>query len=125
MLAAAQRLDLRHTLPYYRFPHRQRTAELELFWRLVPGKTQPQAAIIVAKKVARLATQRHRLKRQLAELLRPTLPYLASELELVVVVKSVSSPEVLAASWRQLCRQLPTAPSTPSPLIPVSPPHST
>lgn len=51
------------------------------------GSDSPQCAFIVSKKIDKRSVVRHDVKRKLAEAIRPFLPHLAKNLELVFLAK--------------------------------------
>jgi ribonuclease P protein component len=71
MLPKIHRLPLRAVPDFFTSPLKVAHGKgMVVYWRVNAKQAthQPQAAIVVPKKVARLSVDRHRLKRQLTEL---------------------------------------------------------
>jgi ribonuclease P protein component len=66
------------------------------------GADDPQCAFIVSKKIDRRSVVRHAVKRKLAEAIRPFLPHLAKNLELVFLAKQ----KAIESTQEQLAQEI-------------------
>lgn len=87
MLSSSHRLQLRRTLPFYTYPYKAHTACFSVYWNRVETQKGAQLAVVVPKKVAKLATKRNRIKRVVRALFSTLLPSLPENVQLVVVVR--------------------------------------
>lgn len=98
MLARKNLLPLRKEFP--RLRREGKTYTSDSFGLIVSygSSAIPQAAFIVGKKVSGKSVIRHQVKRKLADAVRPLLPRLPKNLELVVLAK----PQAVAVSQTNL-----------------------
>ncbi|MFN3926521.1 MAG: ribonuclease P protein component [Pseudanabaenaceae cyanobacterium] len=94
MLPLAHRLHRRDFELIYERGDRFHSQYFKLRRWLDPTTTgQPaRIGIVVSKKIAKLATQRNRLKRQIRAMLLPYLPQLKPDLQIIVTITSVTDP---------------------------------
>ena len=108
MLSRANRLSLK--TDRFRLEKEGKTLSSSLFTLVVVHRESPSLptrfAILISKKLLRLSTDRHQLKRQLTEILRLNLDKLPSGLDILLIPKRnllTATSEQIISDIKRLC----------------------